>query len=654
MVNKKKQFSKWLYSYPKTFGFVFFAIMLSLIVFIISLRYKVIKESEEREMSNILNVVEQNFQQILKTSYTTTLTLAMTINDEGKAENFNEIAAQLIDDKSGIDAVQLVPNGIITNVYPLEENKAALNYNILKSHYNIRKEAEKSIERRTMYFAGPIKLIQGGIGVVGRLPVYKNNKFWGFSAVVIKLETLMKSSGIKSIDKSKYYFQFSKKNPATNEEEFFLPSNNNFSDYYYKTVTIPEGDWKLYLISTKKNTIIGQILTSSILGFLLSIVSGFTVYYLLKRPAELQILLKKKSNRLLLSEKQYRALFEQAPVGIAKIDSLSGKHLDINTHYCSILGYSVEELKQINFESTIHVDDLDYFNSKMTQLLNDEIMEFSLEKRFYHKSGKIIIVNLLVAALWKNNSKIKTHMSIIEDITDKKRAEENLKESFNIVTEQNKRLLNFSYIVSHNLRSHTSNIQTIADFLDQAVSKEERDEMIDLLKKVSHSLNETMYNLNEVVNIRTNINLTVEPLNLHNYIEKAINLLNDKVYEKNLTICNTVSKEVLVDYNISYLESILYNFISNAIRYSHTQKKSEVTISFDTEKRILKIADNGIGIDLKKNGDKLFGLYKTFNNSPESKGVGLFISKNQIDAMGGTVTVESELNVGTTFSIFFK
>ncbi len=391
MVNKKKQFSKWLYSYPKTFGFIFFAIMLSLIVFIVSLRYKVIKESEEREMSNILNVVEQNFQQILKTSYTTTLTLAMTINDNGQPENFNEIAAQLIDDKSGIDAVQLVPNGIISNVYPLEENKAALNYNILKSHYNIRKEAEKSIERRTMYFAGPIKLIQGGIGVVGRLPVYKNNKFWGFSAVVIKLETLMKSSGIKSIDKTKYYFQFSKKNPATNKEEFFLPSKNNFSDHYYQTATIPEGDWKLYLISTKKNTIIGQILMSSILGFLLSIVSGFTVYYLLKRPAELQKLLKKKSNRLVLSEKQYRALFEQAPVGIAKIDSLTGKYLDINSHYCSILGYSVEEMRQINFESTIHIDDLDGFNFKMTQLLNDEIMEFSLENRFYNKSGKIII-----------------------------------------------------------------------------------------------------------------------------------------------------------------------------------------------------------------------------------------------------------------------
>lgn len=628
--------------------------MLSLITFIVSLRYKVIKESEEREMSNILNVVEQNFQQILKTSYTATLTLAMTINDDGKPENFNEIASQLIDNKSGIDAVQLVPNGIITNVYPLEANKAALNYNILKSHYNIRKEAEKSIERRTMYFAGPIKLIQGGTGVVGRLPVYKKNKFWGFSAVVIKLETLIKSSGMESIDISKYYFQFSKKNLFTNKEEFFLPIKNNYSNHYHQTVIIPEGDWKLYLISTKKNTIIGQILMSAILGLLLSILSGFIVYYLLKRPADLQRLLKKKSHRLIVSEKQYRALFEQAPVGIAKIDSLSGKYLDINTHYCSILGYTCEEIKQINFQSAIHVDDLDGFNSKMTQLLNNEIVEFSLENKFYHKSGKIILVNLLVAALWKNNSKTKTHMTIIEDITDKKRAEENLKESFNIVTEQNKRLLNFSYIVSHNLRSHTSNIQTIADFLDQAESKEERDEMIDLLKKVSHSLNETMYNLNEVVNIRTNVNLTIESLNLHTYIEKTINLLSDKVYEKNLKICNTVSKDVMVNYNISYLESILYNFISNAIRYSHTQKKSEINISFDTEKRVLKIADNGIGIDLKKNGDKLFGLYKTFNNSPESKGVGLFISKNQIDAMGGTVSVESELNIGTTFSIFFK
>lgn len=69
---------------------------------------------------------------------------------------------------------------------------------------------------------------------------------------------------------------------------------------------------------------------------------------------------------------------------------------------------------------------------------------------------------------------------------------------------------------------------------------------------------------------------------------------------------------------------------------------------------MLEISDNGIGIDMKVNGSKLFGLFKTFTHNPDSKGVGLFISKNQIESMGGRVTVESELNKGTTFKIYMK
>jgi hypothetical protein len=68
---------------------------------------------------------------------------------------------------------------------------------------------------------------------------------------------------------------------------------------------------------------------------------------------------------------------------------------------------------------------------------------------------------------------------------------------------------------------------------------------------------------------------------------------------------------------------------------------------------ILNVSDNGIGIDMKKNGDKLFGMYKTFNNNPDARGIGLFITKNQIDAMGGKVEVESELGKGTSFKIYF-
>ncbi|WP_333878800.1 ATP-binding protein, partial [Flavobacterium sp.] len=95
-------------------------------------------------------------------------------------------------------------------------------------------------------------------------------------------------------------------------------------------------------------------------------------------------------------------------------------------------------------------------------------------------------------------------------------------------------------------------------------------------------------------------------------------------------------------------------FISNAVRYSHPDRKPMISITYNEKNKALTIADNGIGIDLKKNGDNLFGMYKTFNSNPDAKGIGLFISKNQIDAMGGRIETQSEVNKGTTFTIFFK
>ena len=104
------------------------------------------------------------------------------------------------------------------------------------------------------------------------------------------------------------------------------------------------------------------------------------------------------------------------------------------------------------------------------------------------------------------------------------------------------------------------------------------------------------------------------------------------------------------------MESILLNFISNAIKYSHPDRTPVLEIEAHQRQNqlILEIADNGIGIDLEKNGDKLFGMYKTFSNNPDARGIGLFITKNQIDAMGGKVEVNSELGKGTRFSIYFN
>ncbi|MBJ7428708.1 MAG: ATP-binding protein, partial [Bacteroidia bacterium] len=116
--------------------------------------------------------------------------------------------------------------------------------------------------------------------------------------------------------------------------------------------------------------------------------------------------------------------------------------------------------------------------------------------------------------------------------------------------------------------------------------------------------------------------------------------------------------QLSVNFNAAYLESIIYNLISNAIKYSKKDNKQQSFIQVSSEiinnKIVLSILDNGIGIDLIKNKDKLFGMYKTFHDNEDARGIGLFITKNQIEAMGGTIDVFSELGLGTTFKITFK
>ncbi len=645
--------SKWFLTRPNLSGTLVFLLLLLFIGFLVKLRHDAVKENQHREMSNILNVVRQNFEQILKNSYTTTLTLAMTVNDQGEPENFDKIASQLVDSNPNIDAVQLVPDGVIKYVYPFEANKTAIGYDILNSP-NVRDEALKSIDSKLIYFAGPLELKQGGVAVVGRLPVFQNNKFWGFSAVIIHLKTLIKASGIESIDDSKYYFQFSKVNPTTKKEEFFLPNKEEFSNQYFQTVTIPDGDWNLYLITREKNALLYQLFISVFLGLLFSVLGALWVVSIMKKPAQLQKKVFRQAQKIHDREIEFKTLFEQAPLGIAKVDSESGDFITVNSEFCRIVGYPEEELSHYNFQKITHPDDLEANMECLNKLKDGSIQEFAMEKRYLHKSGRAVWVNLIVSKLWKSDQTVSSHIAIIEDITDKKRADQELKQSFELVSDQNKRLLNFSYIVSHNLRSHTSNIQTISDFLVEAETQEERDEMIDLLKKVSNSLNETMSNLNEVVSIRTNINLSTEKLNLHEYIEKSIWILRQQIIKQDAKVLNLVPQNVAIQYNAAYLESVLFNLISNAIRYRHADRKADVIISFDEETKSMRIQDNGIGIDLNKNGEKLFGMYKTFNNNPDSKGIGLFLVKNQVDAMGGKIKAESKLGEGTAFIIYFK
>jgi sensor domain CHASE-containing protein len=186
----------WLMSRPVLTGLLVFFLLLIFIGLITNQRYHFIKETEHHEMEHVLDVVKHKVEQRLRESYTTALTLALTIRDNGEPENFEAVAAKLINSNSSFLAVQLVPGGIIKHIYPLKGNEGALNANIFTVSGEHSMRARQSIGSGKIYFTGPNQLKQGGIGIVGRLPVYNKDKFWGFSAVVIRLDTFLRDAGI--------------------------------------------------------------------------------------------------------------------------------------------------------------------------------------------------------------------------------------------------------------------------------------------------------------------------------------------------------------------------------------------------------------------------------------------------------------------------
>jgi PAS domain S-box-containing protein len=241
----------------------------------------------------------------------------------------------------------------------------------------------------------------------------------------------------------------------------------------------------------------------------------------------------------------------------------------------------------------------------------------------------------------------------VADVTEHKLKEQQLRRSFDLITEQNNRLINFAYIISHNLRTHSGNFEMLVNLILDSGDENEKSELMLHLKKVSELLSETILHLNEVVSIQTTINAHLTKINLFEYVEKAIAVLTINADTSHLIINNDVNPDLEIDYNPAYMESIIFNLLSNAIKYRHPERENIITVSsyYKKEHCIIEFTDNGLGIDLDRHRDKIFGMYRTFHHNANAKGIGLFITKSQIEAMGGKIEVSSQVNKGSTFKI---
>ncbi|RZK78030.1 MAG: PAS domain S-box protein [Pedobacter sp.] len=366
---------------------------------------------------------------------------------------------------------------------------------------------------------------------------------------------------------------------------------------------------------------------------------------------------KKNADRLHKERQRLNNVIESTQIGTWEWNIITGKRTNDERCY-TMLGYNKSELEPHQLSDIykgIHPEDEPKAQALMDECLSGETDLYHSEYRMKAKDGSWVWMESHGKVIrWSEDGKPMVMLGTRQDITKRKLVEVERLKTMEIISDQNKRLINFAHIVSHNLRSHAGNFQMMLELYKLENDEDEKKHMIDLLMQNAENLTETIANLNEVVSFQFDNNKQTKLIKLDEQIRKTIVNIQALVEQENASFSIFVDPDLHVNYNPAYLESILLNFFTNAVKYKHPNRLPEVIVSAFVEDghTIIEIKDNGIGIDLELHGNKLFGMYKTFHNHADARGIGLFITKNQVEAMGGTIKVFSEVGVGTTFKIF--
>lgn len=241
-----------------------------------------------------------------------------------------------------------------------------------------------------------------------------------------------------------------------------------------------------------------------------------------------------------------------------------------------------------------------------------------------------------------------------EDITERKMTELEREKMTNDLVHHNKDLEQFGYIVSHNLRSPVSNIRGLISILQDksVISESDFQRCLAGLSESAIKLDSVITDLNYILQTRREVDESREAVDFEKLLSTVKTGLGDQIYRSGAKIVADFEVKSIFSLK-TYLHSIFVNLIANSLKYRRPDVDPIISISTRKvgERTVIKISDNGLGIDLEKHGSKLFGLYKKFHLHVEGKGMGLYMVKTQVGILDGTIQVESTLHKGTCFII---
>ncbi|MFC6997483.1 PAS domain S-box protein [Rufibacter roseus] len=326
----------------------------------------------------------------------------------------------------------------------------------------------------------------------------------------------------------------------------------------------------------------------------------------------------------------------------------------------TMFGFSRADLSNTSesWIDNIHPDDQARVVASFERaLLNPEVNNWQEDYRFFSADGQIIQISDRARIL--RNKKLKPIRVIgsMQDISARKQYEIERENLIEELQGRNNSLQQFTHIVSHNLRAPVANILGLTDMfkspnLDEQIKLAVNEKM----RVAAQNLDTVIRDLNQILSIRGSIGGIKEQLVFTEKVEEVLEPMHLELTRHQVNIQTDFKAAPSVFTVGSYLYSILYNLITNAIKYRKPGQETEIHISTRTEGDyvVLTVKDYGLGFDVEKQKKKLFGLYNRFHSHIEGRGVGLFLVKAQAEALGGKVTVQSKVQEGTTFEVYFK
>lgn len=356
-----------------------------------------------------------------------------------------------------------------------------------------------------------------------------------------------------------------------------------------------------------------------------------------------------------ISDENYRVF--NNTINLTAVASFDGYFKKLNPAWKKTLGWTLEELTSQKIESFIHPDDLEKTREAAGSVRAGNNLSI-FENRYRCKDGSYRWL------LWSSSPDVNQQLAYASaiDITERKKSEEELllsKRNLEIAAielqEQNRQLDEFAHIISHNLRSPVGNITALINFINEKSTPEEYKLIFEKIRNVTTNLNETMNELMETLRVKKNTEIERSEIRFKDILDKVVQSLEGELIQCGATVTFDFNDAPKISYSKPYLESIFQNLLSNAIKYRSPSRLPQIHITTEAIDHTveLRFRDNGLGIDMKKFSSKLFGLHKTFHENKEAKGVGLFLTKTQVEAMGGSISAESEVDKGSVFIVRF-